>query len=83
MESKQSLKEIWISAIRNCNPGQPYISIKELAHILDVSINKVSTAIDSGQLRNVVKLGPESSRAEVRIPKWAAVEYINSFPENT
>jgi Fic family protein len=79
MAGKESLKQTWIEQVRETNPGQPYITPKQLAGILDTSYSKINYAISYGLIEGVLRMGPPGRKFELRIPKWAAVEYIKTF----
>jgi hypothetical protein len=81
MAGRESLKQTWIEQIEKCNPGQNYITPKQLAGIIDTSYSKIGTAINYGLIKGVIKMGPSWTRCDLRIPKRSAIEYIESFQE--
>ena len=72
----ESLKQGWKDRIKEI-PGD-YISVKELAFILQRSYNKVRYDMKKGVLK-YTKMGSESSKAWLEIKKEDAIEYIESF----
>lgn len=79
MAGKENLKNTWIETILSTNSDQSYITPKQLAGILDTSYSKIGVAINTGRINGVIRMGPAGTRCELRIPKWAAVEYVKSF----
>lgn len=71
------MKETWIEQINDISGD--YLTKQQLAFILDVSISQISYCIDAGFLK-YVKMSP-APKAAVRIPKEAAIQYIQDLPE--
>jgi len=55
------------------------LCMKELAHILGTSYNKIQKAWKRGEIEDSVKMGGESSRCPVQISKRGAIDYILNF----
>lgn len=74
----QSLDELYVENVQRFarTHNRQYLSKKELAACICVGPGKIDQDYRSGLIPGVTKMGPEGSRAEVRIAVWGAVEYI-------
>lgn len=73
---EKALVDTWMKEVDKIN--REYLSIKELAFILDVSYNKIRRDIRKALLI-ATKLGEADSRSEIRIYKSNIKEYLEKF----
>lgn len=75
--TEQSLREVWKKRIEAI--PRTWVNLKELAGAIEASYGKVKNDLHLGKIPHYQKMGSEGSSAEVRIPKWSAIEYIETF----
>jgi hypothetical protein len=78
MQDIQQILDGYLEDIRKCSAETGYLSIKELAYILNTGDKKITNDIDRGRLGKI-KMGPESSKCRIRIPTAEAIGYVLQF----
>lgn len=76
-ENLVALRDTWRARIEAI--PRDWVNMKELAGAIETSYGKVSNDLARGKIAQYERMGPEGTRAEVRIPKWAALQYIDGF----
>lgn len=78
MRNVQETLDGYLEEIRGKATETGFITVKELAYILDASEGKIRNDIEAGRLGSL-KMGPEGSKCHLRIPLSDALGYVLHF----